>query len=182
MPDVPKHPFTSRQLVALGLSRYDLHAWIRDGQVRRVLRGAFVRSDAPDSIDTRAEAAALLLPDHVVLCDRSAAWIWGVDVLDLDEHAHVPRLETASLPGHDRVRHQSVYGGKRDLLAEEVVTVGGIRVTTPLRTACDLACLRGRRSALAVYDAFRREHDLTCADYDRMLRRFRGRRGVIEER
>lgn len=182
MPDVPKHPFTARQLAELGLSRHDLDCWLRDGAVRRVLRGAFVGSDAPDTIDTRAEAAALLLPDHVVLCDRSAAWVWGIDVLDLDEHRHLPRLETASMPGHDRVRHQAVYGGKRDLLPEEVVSVSGIRVTTPLRTACDLACLRGRRSALAVYDAFRREHDLTCADFDRMLRRFKGRRGVIQAR
>jgi hypothetical protein len=76
-----------------------------------------------------------------------------------------------------------VLGGKRDLLEEEICELEGVRVTTPLRTACDLACLRGRSGALAVLDAFCRQFGLTPADYERMLtERFKGRRGVKQAR
>lgn len=182
MTELPKTPFLTGDLVDLGLTRKRLEVLLRDGQVRRMLHGVYVRADVPDTLELRAAAAAYVLPDHVVLCDRSAAWVWGVDVFDLSEHVHLPRLETVSVDGHDRVRRGEVYGGKRDLQPDEIVCAGAVRVTTPLRTACDLATLRGRRSALAVYDTFRREHGLSCADFDRMLRRFKGRRGVKQAR
>lgn len=60
--------------------------------------------------------------------------------------------------------------------------IEGVRVTTPLRTACDLARLRGRSSAFATLCMFAREHDLTGADISRVLPRYRGRRGVIQLR
>lgn len=182
MTTLPAEPFTIGQIPAFDLSRRRLDALVTDGALRRVLRGAYVRADLPDTLELRASCSALVLPDHAVLCDRTAAWLWGVDLFAVAEHEFVPRLETVSVGGNDRVRRAAVYGGKRDLLPAEICEVNGVRVTTPLRTACDLACLRGRRTALAVLDAFRRTHGLTCADYDRMLRRFAGRRGVRQAR
>ena len=182
MRSLPTTPFTCSDLPRLDLSRKQLRALVERGEVRRVLHGTYVVADVPDSLTLRAQAAALALPEHAVLCDRSAAWLWGVDRFDPVEHEFPARLETVSADGHDRVRRRGVYAGKRDLLPAEVCEVGGVRVTTPLRTACDLACLRGRRSALAVYDAFARHHGLYATDYERMLRRFVGRRGVKQAR
>ena len=183
MHDLTKKPFTRQALHGLGLTPRQLRTHLESGGVRRVLRGVYVRSDVPDSLELRAAAAALVLPHHAVLCDRSAAWLWGIDRFDPVEREHPARLETVSVSGSDRVRRDGVYGGKRDLRPDEICVVGGIRVTPPVRTACDLACLRGRRSALAVYDAFRRGHGLTCGDYERMLRdRFAGRRGCKQAR
>ena len=182
MIELPDHPFTVREAAELGLSRHQLDTAVTEGAIRRVLRGVYCRGDLPDSVELRARSAALVLPPHAVICDRSAAWLWGVGCFDYAEQEFLPRLETASVDGNDRVRRGEVYGGKRDLRDDEICTIEGVRVTTPVRTACDLACLRGRSSALAVFDAFRREHDLTCADYEAMLLRFRGRRGVKQAR
>jgi hypothetical protein len=182
MTPLPDHPFLANQIEALGLSRYQLDALVSEGAVRRVLRGVYCRADLPDSIELRTRAAALVLPPHAVVCDRSAAWLWGVDCFDLADHQFLPNLEVVCTDGHDRVRRGELYGGKRDLREEEICEVEGVRVTSPVRTACDLACLRGRRSALAVFDAFRRVWGLTCADYERMLHRFHGRRGVKQAR
>lgn len=183
MSEIPDRPFHVGELAALGLTRYQLDAMVREGRVRRVLRGAYAPASLPDTLETRAACARLVLPDHTVVCDRSAAWLWGVDCLDPGEHDGLPRLEVVSVGGADRSRRRDLYGGQRDLLPDEVVTVAGVRVTTPLRTACDLACLRGRRSALAVLDAFARAFGLTNEDYTRMIReRYAGRRGCVQAR
>ena len=183
MHPLPDEPFLVSEIVALGFTRHQLETLIAEGAVRRVLRGVYVHADLPDTVDLRARCAARVLADHVVLCDRSAAWVWSVDCLEYADHEFLPRLETVSIGGHDRVRRGEVYGGKRDLRPEDICEVSGVRLTTPLRTACDLACLRGRHAALAVLDAFSRLHGLTPGDYDRMLRdRFRGRRGVKQAR
>ena len=182
MAPLPDHPFQSADLARLGLTRHQLDRLVADGVVRRVLRGVYCRADLPDTVGLRITCAGLVLPPHAVLCDRSAAWIWGVDCFDYAEHEFLPRLEVVSVDGHDRTLRSEMYGGRRTLREDEICTIDGVRVTTPLRTACDLACLRGRNAALAIYDAFRREHGLTCADYERMLLRFRGRRGVVQAR
>ena len=36
---------------------------------------------APDTLDYAAKAAALVTPRQAVICDRTAAWFHGVDVL-----------------------------------------------------------------------------------------------------
>lgn len=182
MTDLPDRPFLLSEISDLGLSRHRLDRLVADGVVRRVLRAVYCRADLPDTLELRAHCAALVLPEHAVLCDRSAAWLWGVECFDYAEHEFLPQLEVVSIDGNDRVRRGEVYGGKRALRDEDICVVQGIRVTTPLRTACDLACLHGRNSALAIYDAFRRAHGLTCADYERMLLAFRGRRGVRQAR
>ena len=58
----------------------------------------------------------------------------------------------------------------------------GLRVTSPLRTAADLACLLSRRDALAAVDALMRAHDLTRRDLRRLLLRYYRRRGVVQAR
>jgi very-short-patch-repair endonuclease len=60
--------------------------------------------------------------------------------------------------------------------------VGGVRVTTPLRTALDLGCRLNRREALAAIDAILRAHGLVRSDLTRWLLRFAGRRGVVQLR
>lgn len=182
MTELPDRPFDLSQLAAIDLTRAGLRTLVETGAVRRVLRGVYCRSDVEDSVELRAQAAALALPPDVVVCDRSAAWLWGVDCFDYAEHEFLPDLEVVAVGGKDRSRRGELLSGKRDLREDEICEIGGVRVTTPLRTACDLACLRGRNAALAIYDAFRREHDLTCADFERMLLRFRGRRGVKQAR
>lgn len=146
------------------------------------MHAVYIRGDVEDTPEVRAACAALVLPQHCVVSDRSAAWLHGIDAYDYAELALPPQLEVVSMPGRDRTRRAETLGGKRDLLPGDVCEVGGVLVTTPLRTACDLACQRGRTGALAVLDAFRRTYGLEVADFGRILPRYVRRRGVIQLR
>jgi hypothetical protein len=182
MTQLPDHPFVATDLPTLGISRSELKRALAGGRIRRPLHGVYCPAHLPDTVEVRARCAALVVPPYAVICDRTAAWLWGVDCFDYSEKELLPKLELVSTGGNDRIRRQEVYGGKRDLRPDEICEIEGVRVTTPVRTACDLACLRGRNAAKAVYDAFARRFGLTCADYEMTLRRFRGRRGVKQAR
>lgn len=178
----PDHPFTTADLRRLGITRHRLRRLLEEGVVRQILRGVFVPGTWPDSPVTRARAAAAVLPEHCVLADRSAAALHGVDVLDFAELDVVADLEVVSVDASNPTRRGGVLGGKRDLRPDEIMTIGGVRVTTPIRTACDIACLRGRWRAIATLDAFRTHHELTLTQLTDMLPRFVGRRGVTQLR
>jgi hypothetical protein len=127
-------------------------------------------------------AAALVVNGTSVACDRTAAWIWGVDTHRYRELDEVPPIETFVLPGHRRSERKGVRGGERELAASDWVEVEGVKVTTPLRTAMDLGCILDRRSALAAMDALMRLHGFTHGDMSRMLTRYHRRRGVVQLR
>lgn len=176
-------PFTAAMAGELGVDRDRLRRWVKGGQVRMLMYGVYVAASTADSLDLRARAAALVLPPHAVVADRCAAWLHDVDVLDFEERDVIPELDAVSRDGKRASARRGVFGGKRDLCGSEVMTLpGGVRVTTPLRTACDVACLHGRYRALATLDEFRRKHRLRQEDLVSMLPRFRGRRGVIQLR
>lgn len=155
---------------------------VRNSEVRQVHREVFVRADQEDDIGLRAAALALVAPEHVVMVDRTAAWLWHVDALHYAELDVMPPLETFSLRGHGRVRRTRASGGERDLLPVDVVTLNGVRVTTPVRTSLDLGCKLGRYEALGVMDCFARTHGVDSRQLSRLLPRFRGRRGVVQAR
>lgn len=183
MDQLPETPFTGGDLEQLGLTYEGLRSLVRRNVVRQLLHGVYCRHDVPDTIELRAHAAARVLPAHVVVCDRTAAWLHGIDHFEAGAAASVPPLDVVSVGGHERTRRPGVIGGKRALLDEDLCTLAdGVVATTPLRTACDLACLHGRTSALAVLDAFRRHHGLTVADFEQVLPRHARRRGVTQLR
>lgn len=183
MDHLPDHPFRGRDAASHGLSPKALRLAVSQGLVRRLFSGTYVRSGVPDTILLRAQAARLVMNPRHVLCDRTAAWLHGVDLMRYAELDGVPPLETFVLRGHRPTDRQDCHGRTRDLLPEDVVMLHGVPVTTPLRTAVDLACGRSRREALAALDALAREFDLDPADMNRLLiRRYRRRRGVVQAR
>lgn len=181
-PPLPTYPFTTRDAARLGWSRTQLSRAVATGVLRRVFTAVYVRADVPDSTLMRARAARLVMSPHSVLCDRTAAWIHGIDVFRYAELETVPVLESYVLRGHDPTDRSDCRGGTRDLLPEDWCVIDGVRVTTPVRTAVDLACRLSRREALAALDAFARDHGLTAAEMNRLLQRYRRRRGVIQAR
>jgi hypothetical protein len=177
----PDRPFTAAGARELGITAGQLRRLVGSGEAKQILYGVYVPGSWADTPPNRARAAAAVLPAHCVVVDRSAASLHGIDVLDFAEHDVPPRLEVASVGGTP-TRRAGVLGGKRDLLPTEIMRIDGVPVTTPLRTACDIACLRGRHRAMATLDAFCEEHGLTTADYVRMLPRYARRRGVKQLR
>ena len=174
--------FTSATAEALGLRRRQLASMVESGALRRPFRDVYVSAEVPDTIDTRIAAVKLVLPKHAVLVDRTAAWVWGVDTLRHWELDLLPRLEVFVLRGHKRVTRSEAGGGTRDLADRDLAEVGGVLVTTPLRTALDLCCRLPRYGALAAADALAREYSLKSHQMQRELVRFRRRRGVVQAR
>lgn len=181
-PAPPPGPFTAAHAQSLGINRVQLRTMLANGEVSELLHGVYGPPDWPDSQEAKARAASVVLPDHCVIVDRSAASIHGIDVLDYAELDLAPDLEVVSLAGRTRTRRDGIYGGERDLLPDEVMTIGGVRVTSPLRTACDIARLLGRHRAIATLDAFRGAFAITEPQLTRCLPRFRGMRGVTQLR
>ncbi len=181
-PEFPTTPFTWADARRAGISRTRLDEAVRNRVVRRVLRGVYVRAEIPDSLDLRVAAAAVVLSPFAVVCDRTAAWIYGVDVLDYHELDLLPPLESYTLRGHARTARPECDGGQRDLQPEDIRIIGGVRVTTPLRTTMDLGCGLSRRAGLAALDAFMRLHGITHEDMRRLLPRYFRRRGVVQLR
>ncbi len=178
----PDHPFTAADATALGITRAQLRRMLSEGAIKQLLFGVYGPGQWDDSPDARARAAARVLPKQCVLSDRSAAWLHGIDIYDYAELDLVADLEVVSVGAANPTRRNGVMGGKRHLLPGEITTVLGVAVTTPLRTMCDVACLRGRHRAIATLDAFRTKYDITEEQLTRMLPRFAGRRGVTQLR
>ena len=178
----PDHPFTLTAARNLGISRGRISSALKQRVVVRLFHGVYVRADVELSMVARAAAAALVMSPHSVVCDRTAAWIWGVECFMLRELDVVPPLETFTLRGHRAPNREQVRGGERDLAPDDYVTVAGVRLTTPLRTALDLGCRLNRRDALAAIEAIMRAHGLVAFDLIRCLPRFAGRRGVVQLR
>jgi hypothetical protein len=178
----PYPPFTVHQARESGISRQRLRTLLRQRQIRRVLRGVYQSAEAPDTIRSRALAAALVMPPFAVVCDRTAAWVHGVEVMRYRELDVPPPLDVVVLRYSRRKNRSEWRNGERDLAPGDVMRVEGLRVTTPLRTALDLGCKLPRRDALAAVDQFMRMHGLTTADFRRELPRYFRRRGVVQLR
>ncbi|TWP36683.1 hypothetical protein [Leekyejoonella antrihumi] len=120
----------------------------------------------------------MVLPQHHVICDRTAAWIHGIDTYDLPGQASSLRLETVALRGRTRTRRDGCIGAVRDLAPDDVVVVGGVMVTTPVRTALDLSCKLKPMSALAAVEAYLHAEVVTKEQLLAQLPRYKGRRGI----
>lgn len=180
--EFPPSPFTWPQAKKLGIPRHRLRSALANREIRKVLTGVYARSEVPDTIEVRAQAALLVISPFAVVCDRTAAWIHGIDVLAYRELDILPPLETYVLRGHDPTTRPECAGGTRDLLPVDVCQIQGLPVTTPLRTAMDLGCKLSRRDALAALDGFMRMHGITRSDMRRLLPRYFRRRGVVQLR
>lgn len=178
----PQGPFTFAQAAAAGASRKRFRRALAAGELRRVLRGVYAVGWAEDSVELRARALALVVRTHQVVCDRTAAWLHGVDVFGLTDKEVLPEVEVCALRGRAVTRLTGVDGRTRDLIPDDLMTVEGVRVTTPLRTALDLGCNLGKHRALGALDQFMRLHELRHGDMLVALPRFHGRRGVVQLR
>ena len=175
-------PFTTAMARDLGVSRHRLDRWVADGVLRHPLRGVFHFANIVDDLELRLAILRLVVPPDCVVTDRTAGWLWGANmILAPNDHLQVPPVHVFSPPGY-RLRNGLVSSGERKLSAADVASLGGMRVTTPLRTACDLGRLLHKDQALAAMDSLCR---VGAFDLSRLLSevpRFKGYRGVIQLR
>lgn len=176
---VPDGPFARAEV---DLDRGAFFRQVADGRIRQVLRGVYVSGRTGDSIDLRVAAAAKVLKPGQILVDRSAAWVHGTDAFGWGEKDVLPATEVCAPDGLEPVRRVGIAGGRRDLRAWDLMTVAGVPVTTPLRTAADLGCRLRRREAYAAMCDLGRRHGFTGARLQVYVDAFRGRRGVVQFR
>jgi hypothetical protein len=137
-------------------------------------RDIFLPRDAEISAMVRAKAAWLWSRRRGVIAGRSASAVHGTKWVDdrapaeiLYENRHPPALiRTWS----DRVED------------DEVAVVAGMPVTTPVRTAFDLACRYPVPKATAMIDALARATHCKMADVELLAERYTGRRGLQRAR
>jgi AbiEi antitoxin C-terminal domain len=120
--------------------------------IRPVIGDVLVAFDAPDSTEVRAAAALLLLAREAggdprwVVGFSSAAWLHAGPAA---VGGVVPaRLEVILENGRRRPRGGVVFGRQVALPREHVTGVHGVPVTTPVRTAADVARDRPPEQAL----------------------------------
>ena len=121
-------------LTAHDLPFPELRALEIDGELVAIDE-AFAPIDQPPNPAQRAAAVAMYCQQRLIAEQRTAAWIWGATVDPPARHelcASVGARARTAHPGRLQVREVVISPG-------EIATIGGVRVTTPLRTVMDLA-------------------------------------------
>lgn len=163
------------------MSRYDAHHLVRDGVLRRVLRGVFVDARVPDSRELRVAAVEKVRPAAGVACSETAAWAMGVDTFPPGRrHDFTP---TFLVPhGTTRITLPGVQCRQAKLATRDVTDVFGTLTTTAVRTAGDLLRRQYRPHALASADQLVRADLVDLADLSDHVHRLKGYPGIRQAR
>jgi len=166
VPAVTGHPTLVRPDDVGGRAAWDV--LVRDG-VLEVLRGdAAVAAGTGVAPHTRAGTLAAAVPAGAVVAGRTAAWVHdGTAVHD------ARLLDLTYLPGRNPPRSGGASGlvWQAPLLRDDVVALGGVRVTAPARTAVDLALRLDPDEALALVLALVRSCAVDLSLARRLLER-----------
>jgi hypothetical protein len=144
---------------------------LKAGLYRRLLHNVYADPGLTADHELYARGAALVMPEAAVLGGRSAAAWFGAPFASAVDPVVVvvPPDSTWRGPRGIRVHRTSLRPG--DVLNLE----DGIRLTTPLRTAWDVATLETVPTAVALLDAMVRTGNLDLAAYRRMSEPGHGR-------
>lgn len=169
MPD-PTEPFLGSEALSAGrLTRHGLRS-----NFSAIYPNVYLAGDAELTAATRARAAWLWSRRRGVLAGRSAAALHGTKWID----GHLP----AELFHDNRRPPSGVRAWAGGLADDEIEHVGGIPLTTPARTALDIACKYPLDPAVVMVDALLQATDLKLADVDQLGQRYPGGRGIRRAR
>lgn len=177
-------PFTRAQARAEGVTDRQLARWVSDGLLLTPLHGVYYAAQLPDGLELRAACLRLVAPPDAVVTGRSAGWFHGASmILAPNDHLVVPKISIHLSPGN-RLRNEFATSGERTFLPGEVVEVAGLRVSSKLRTTCDLGMMRNREQAFAAMDQMANVADFDLSTLVKVAnsRRFRGYRHVRQFR
>lgn len=121
-------------LSATDLPLAELHAARLDGELVAVA-DFFSPIDQPDDIQHRAHVLAGMTPHRMIAEKHSAAWVWGVS-------SDPPRRQQFCVDIDARVCISAAASHRlREVVIDdsEIADIGDLRLTTPLRTAIDIA-------------------------------------------
>jgi hypothetical protein len=123
---------------------------------------------------------ALTVPVDAAVTDWTACWL-HTGILPPGHHREVPPVSLFRFAGRTRVRNGMCRSGERSFLDDDLMTIDGVTVTTPLRTALDLGRLAPRDGAIGGLDGLLRV-GLNKQELLNNVERFRRQRGVVQLR
>lgn len=166
----PRLPFLGTEAIAAGvLTKHTLL-----NRHKRIFRNVYLARDVELAADTRAMAAWLWSERQATIGGLSAAALHGSKWIDADLPAELFRLNGKKADG--------IVIHRDELAAEEVMSVRGIGVTTPARTAFDLGRRGPRTAAVIRVDALANATGLTASRVHTLIERHPGVRGVVQLR
>jgi len=175
-------PFTKRMALDAGLPRRHVESLIRWGIVGRVLRDVYVDARIPDDIPCRASAVALVLPPGAAIGRRTAAWLFGVDAWP-DVAPQWGRAVECLVPvGVQPARRPGVDCFEANIPDEDLVMVGSVLATRPVRTAVDLLRWLQPHQGLGAADALAHEGLVEPEEIRESVERWRKHPGVGQAR
>ncbi len=176
-------PFTRQQARAAGISDHRLKQLTDDGLLRRPIRNGYVAAQLPDSLDTRVALVRLLVPPDCFVCDNTAGWLHGApNALLPGDHLAPPPVACFRPADGGRLRNGLTRSGERTVRPDDLMEIGGLVVTTPIRTAWDLGRLQRRDQALSGLDAMLRLGRFSHEELLLGVERFARQRGVRQLR
>lgn len=171
------------QLQEKGLNSRAIKALVLHGKLVRLRHGCYIRAELWEKKTPPVRSKQLILAHAhgtlttsaggYVYSHTSAARLHGLHLWAVDDTIH---LLLPGNPSSERLG-KDVRGHTRPWTASEVVTVGGLRVTSLERTVVDCAMMLGYRQALVLTDhALRLGADKALLES--MAEGLEGRRGV----
>jgi hypothetical protein len=159
-------PFRGSEAVAAGtLTPYELRS-----RYVALHKDVYVQRDVQLTAQLRAKALWLRSRGRGVLAGYSAAALHGSRWIGEDLPAAIIHANSRRAPG--------VQTWEDRIEPDEICVVDGMRVTTPERTALDLASRYPMDAAVAAVDALVQATDLRLEDVELLVDRYRGRRGI----
>lgn len=105
---LPADPFLRSSCFSSGISRTGVQELLAAGVLAQPLRGVLVRADLPDTVELRAAAARLVLPDGAALCRTTSAWLYGIDARAPHAHRALPVAECTVPIGRTPIKRPGV--------------------------------------------------------------------------
>jgi hypothetical protein len=165
-----EEPFVGSDAVAAGrLTPYQLRS-----RFVAVHRDVYVARDCRLTASARAKAAWLWSGRAGVIAGRSAAVLHRAKWVD--------DAAPAEILYDNRRPPRGITSWSDQAAEDQIETVQGMAVTTPARTALDLARHRPLDVAVAEIDALARAAKLKVADVELLAERYKGRRGIRDAR
>ncbi len=155
----------SEALAASALTPYELRS-------RYVVlhQDVYIAKGAELSPIVRAKGCWLRSRRRGILAGFSAAALYGTKWIDLSQ--------PASIIDSNRRATRGVQVWEERIEPDEIAIVDAMRVTTPARTALDLARRYPKSTAVAAIDALAQVVELKSADIEQLAERYKGRRGI----
>ena len=134
----------------------------------------YVPNDVEVTAKLRAQACWLWSRRRGALAGFSASALHGAKWIDARRPAEILYDNRHTPPGIRAYRDQAAE--------DEIEVLSGMRVTTPARTALDIACRHPLQTAVTAIDSLAQATDLKLADMDALAQRHPGRRGIKRAR